>query len=268
MTDNDDHYLIPEHPGEVNRLDLQHYALREALGTNHLAPIDDPASVLDAGAGTGQWAFEVGAEFPRARIVGIDRGAGVKSAGMPPNFTFVRGDLLRPLPFAAGSFDYVHQRLLRSAIPVVRYPDEVAELARVTAPGGWVELVETENGLEPAGPATTRLNRLIFEMAGNLGLDSVGPPEFSMRPLAERAGLEDIVVRRVEVPMGAWGGRPGSFLAAEFRTGMAAGIPRMAEMVGVPADEISSLMTDMLYEIEENHSVCHLEVTLGRKPAP
>ena len=34
-----DAYLFPRHPSEVDRLDVQHYALREALGANYLAPV-------------------------------------------------------------------------------------------------------------------------------------------------------------------------------------------------------------------------------------
>ncbi len=42
MTD-DVAYVLPRHPAEVDRLDVQHYALREALGTNHLASVEGPA---------------------------------------------------------------------------------------------------------------------------------------------------------------------------------------------------------------------------------
>src|SRR5207253_1392311 len=33
-----DAYVLPRHPAELDRLDVQHYALREALGANYLAP--------------------------------------------------------------------------------------------------------------------------------------------------------------------------------------------------------------------------------------
>jgi hypothetical protein len=59
-------YMLPRRPSEVDRLDVQHYALREALGANYLAPVKGPALVLDVGSGTGQWAFGVrGSAEPR-----------------------------------------------------------------------------------------------------------------------------------------------------------------------------------------------------------
>ncbi|MBO0702644.1 MAG: hypothetical protein J2P38_06915, partial [Candidatus Dormibacteraeota bacterium] len=67
---DNDRYVMPREPREVNRLDLQHYGLRELLGTNHLAPIGRPRSVLDVGTGTGQWAVDICHEFPQALVVG------------------------------------------------------------------------------------------------------------------------------------------------------------------------------------------------------
>jgi hypothetical protein len=39
-------YMLSRRASEVNQLDLQHYALREALGANYVAPVgkdDEPA---------------------------------------------------------------------------------------------------------------------------------------------------------------------------------------------------------------------------------
>jgi hypothetical protein len=47
-------YLFLRHPTEVDRLDLQHFALLEGLGTNYLAPVSEPAVILDVGSGTGR----------------------------------------------------------------------------------------------------------------------------------------------------------------------------------------------------------------------
>jgi hypothetical protein len=64
------HYLLPRHPSEIDRLDLQHYAIRLALGANHQAPVEAPARILDVGAGSGQWGFDMTEEFPEA-LVGV-----------------------------------------------------------------------------------------------------------------------------------------------------------------------------------------------------
>src|SRR5215471_1286524 len=64
--------MLPRHRTEIDRLDVQHYALREAVRGNHLAPVHAPATVLDVGAGTGQWAYDLCAEFPDAEVIGLD----------------------------------------------------------------------------------------------------------------------------------------------------------------------------------------------------
>lgn len=35
------HYLMPRHIGEIDRLDLQHYAFRVVLGTHYQAPVEN-----------------------------------------------------------------------------------------------------------------------------------------------------------------------------------------------------------------------------------
>ena len=115
MADERGHYFMPRHPSEVDRLNLQHYALREALGGNYLAPVSSAAFVLDVGSGTGQWGFEVCGQFPEAMVVGLDLAAG--KPGPPPRYRLVRSDLLAGLPFNDGRFDFVHQRLLFLAVP-------------------------------------------------------------------------------------------------------------------------------------------------------
>src|SRR5262245_61759287 len=135
----DVHYVLPRHPAEIDRLDVQHYALRQALEADFLAPVQGPERILDVGAGTGQWAFDQCARFPEALVTGFDLEPSKPEA--PPNYRLVRGNLLQGLPFASGSFDFVHQRLLMLAVPLRLWPGVVDELVRVLQPGGWLELV-------------------------------------------------------------------------------------------------------------------------------
>ncbi len=140
-------YLLPTDLAEVYRLDFQHYMLRYVLRGNYLAPIGQPFSVLDVGCGTGRWGAELARQFPQANVVGVDvvvTGAerpdarAARQGIFPDNYAFVPGNVLERLPFDDRRFDFVHQRLLFAAIPRPRWPQVVAELARVTRPGaGW-----------------------------------------------------------------------------------------------------------------------------------
>ncbi|WP_322480651.1 class I SAM-dependent methyltransferase, partial [Thermogemmatispora sp.] len=262
-------YLLPKDLGEVNRLDFQHYVLRAILRGNYLAPIQQPRRILDVGCGTGQWAFELALQFPHADIIGLDLEQIKPSASPPPNFRFVQGDILQGLPFEENSFDFVHQRLLMGAIPLAAWPGAVQELARVTAPGGWVELVELSthiSNLVPAGPANEYLASLTGQLAALRGLDSEGIVTRSLDRYLEQAGLVKVQRHPIRVPLGEWGGRIGSLLALDFREVWKAISAPLAARFQIPEQEILQLIDRACQEWNELHSCCYFTVAYGQKP--
>jgi len=258
-------YLFPRHPDEVNRLDLQHFALREALGRNFLAPVEAPGRVLDVGTGTGQWGFEVCYRFPAALVVGFDL---VRGKPRPPRgYRHVRGNLLQGLPFRDESFDLVHQRFLTAGIPVAAWPRAVRELVRVTHPGGWVELTESPLKGRRLGPVGERLADIVFrQVLAPIGLDTEGVVFRSLDGYLRQAGLEEVTRREVELPIGQWGGRVGAFMATDFR---AAGL-RIAESLQTRApylaEEAKELLSLAMDELERHRTVASIVITYGRKP--
>src|SRR5215472_4985746 len=239
-----DHYLFPRHPTEIDRLDIQHYALRRALGADYLAPIGRVDRVLDVGAGNGQWGYDLCTEFPRAMVVGVDLVYG--KPGPPAGYRFVRANLLHGLPFADDTFDFVHQRLLASSsIPVTLWPALVGHLVRVTRPDGWVELVEVGPWLEPAGPATSRLFELSYRLGRLLGLDMRGEVFRTMDDHLRRAGLVDVERREVSVPAGEWGGAVGSMMAANVRALFTRLGGQFETRLGLPPGEFAEMSTSM-----------------------
>src|SRR5579875_1671741 len=102
-------YILPLDATETNRLDFQHYALRQALGGNYAAPINHPQSILDVGTGTARWGIELATIFPHSSVIGLDIMVPHLTT-YPRNFAFVHGNVLDGLPFANGTFDFVHQR--------------------------------------------------------------------------------------------------------------------------------------------------------------
>ncbi len=259
-----DAYVLPRHPLELDRLDIQHYAMREALRRNHLAPVRTPLAVLDAGCGTGQWAFELCAEHPEAMVVGLDLVPGKPAPAA--NYRFVRGNLLQGLPFADGSFDLVHQRLLQSGVPLKSWPDVVHDLVRVTRPGGWVELVEVENEVREAGPATTRLLELLLQLARSRGLDGTGVLFRQLDEYLRHAGLVQVQRREVDVPTGEWGGRIGSLMASDLRALYTRLSGVFEARLGVSAAGCTALVTEMAKELEERRTLNRFAVAFGRRP--
>ncbi|GER85073.1 hypothetical protein KTAU_37090 [Thermogemmatispora aurantia] len=263
-------YLLPKDLGEANRLDFQHYVLRAILRGNYLAPIQQPRRILDVGCGTGQWAFELAQQFPQAEVVGLDlEPTSAKAITPPANYRFVQGDALKGLPFEDETFDFVHQRFLWLAIPLRAWPGLVQELARLTAPGGWVELVEFGTGtadFTPAGPATQRYLHLAGQLAALRGLDTEGVIMRSLDRYLRDAGLVSVQSQSFEVPLGQWGGRLGSLLALDFRESSKGLSGAIAARFQISEQEVLDLIEAAVGEFDEFHTCYRLAVAYGNKP--
>ena len=215
-------YVLPKDLDETNRLDFQHYMLRSFLKGNHLAPLGQPRDILDVGCGTGRWAVELATEFPRANVIGVDVAppplAESAHGAAAENYTFVQGNVLERLPFADNSFDYVHQRYLILAIPANRWPQVIAELLRVTRPGGWVELIETA---PPAGaPAMDQLATWGRSLVSKRGIDMAMAGQIG--PLLTAGGAREVTARTLTIPVGKPGGRIGGMMEVDYLSALTA----------------------------------------------
>lgn len=262
-SDDDAHYLFPRHPREIDRLDVQHYALKRVLRANYLAPVGSPRRILDVGSGTGQWGFEACRAFPGALVVGFDLVA--CKPDQPPGYRCVRANLLEGLPFAGASFDFVHQRHLLAGIPVRAWPAVVAELVRVTRPGGWVELIEGKMWLERTGPATDRLSELGRSIAAGLHLDIADEVFSSLDGYLRRAGLTRVARREVSLPLGEWGGRVGSLNASSMRAAFASLCDVLQARSLLSAEESLVLLQQSQEEYEEYRTLGTVAVAFGRR---
>jgi ubiquinone/menaquinone biosynthesis C-methylase UbiE len=125
-----------------------------------VAPQGDERA-LDSGTGSGALAFALA---PHVReVVGVDivpelLEQAQKRAERVPNASFVEGDATK-LPFEYGSFDLAGT--LRTLHHIARPELAMAELVRVTRPGGRVLVVDQIAPVDP--PAAAELNR--FERA-------------------------------------------------------------------------------------------------------
>src|SRR5579859_1963659 len=151
-------YVMPKDRLEGERLDLQHRLLHLALGRNYYLRLRQPRAILDIACGTGIWGIEMAQEFKRAQVIGfdVDRTAFDSSTqkrdlvGLPQNFRFFVHDALQGLPFGEGEFDFTHLRFVGSFVSRERWPELIAEMYRVTRPGGSIEVVELEDLSSPS----------------------------------------------------------------------------------------------------------------------
>ncbi len=204
-------YMLPKDDAELNRLDFQHYMLRFALRGLYAPPLDQLRDALDVGCGTGRWALEMAQLFPQANVVALDIVAppsetGATASLRPLNYVFVEGNVLQGLPFAPDSFDFTHQRALLGAIPEAAWPGVARERARVTRPGGWIQLIEPAPA-PMGGPGMNALAQWTQQASMRRGINTAVGAQVS--EFLRQAGLQDISARKIEIPMGRSAGRLG-----------------------------------------------------------
>lgn len=265
-------YALPSDLGEMNRLDFQHFVLRQAFRGNYAAPLHHPTDILDVGSGTGRWAKEMASTFPAARVSGLDikepvtdeNGASSSvSDPHPVNYTFVAGNILKGLPFPDATFDFTHQRLLFFAIPTDRWPFVLSELSRVTRPGGWVEVVEGHYGYDPMGPAAQQIADAMLAAMLRRGIDPRSSAH--LEQLVSNAGLQQVQLQTVKLPVGDWGGRLGKLVATDVLSFSQAAKPLLLAQ-GMTESDFARLITTMRHEMETLRYTWPFYIVYGQRP--
>jgi SAM-dependent methyltransferase len=250
-------YIMPKDKLEGDRLDLQHHLLKLAGGGNYRAPLRQPRAILDVACGTGIWGREMALQFKRAQVIGFDIDRTPLEAAVerldplgqfPANFRFLEADALKPFPFENDQFDFTHMRFVGSFISGARWPDVIAEMARVTRSGGYVEVVELE-GVESRSQALT-----ILKEAGKKLMEGRGLHQYPGSYLAgyfRGAGLQRVQERRVVLGAGQQSGRQQRLLSADM-IAIFANLQGIMVKVGLFSDaEYSSLMEQVRVELPQ-----------------
>ncbi len=245
-------YIFPKDLAEGNRLDLQHHLIKLSLGGNYRAPVRQPRRILDVACGTGIWCREMAQEFPDAQVIGFDidstpMEASLKRLGpsgqFPANFRFMEANALKPLPFEDNYFDFTHARLISPFVPVAFWPAVVAEMVRVTRPGGYIEIMESELPT-CASPAFNAMLDVTSQLLRKHGL-YVGAAPHVMGHLTQ-AGLERLQQRRIVLGAGRFARRQQRLLVADF---LAAG--ENMRPIAIKSGLISQTQYDALFESEK-----------------
>jgi len=160
--------------------------------------------ILDAGCGTGEVGWRLAELFPRARVLAVDildhhlALARERHRNLAPRLTFENQSIFE-LRAQAGTFDLT---VCRHVIHAVPHADRVlAELVRVTRPGGRLHLIPEDYGMLHFQPGPRDLRAFWHEtperFARATGTDLfIGRNTYS---ILARLGLEDITVDYVVV---------------------------------------------------------------------
>jgi ubiquinone/menaquinone biosynthesis C-methylase UbiE len=263
--------MLPTDDAEINRLDFQHYMLRYALRGNYLAPVRHPRSIVDVGCGTGRWAREVATVFPEASVIGVDitpppteaPAAGAQDP-RPENYAFVQADVTTGLPFADATFDFAHQRLLFLAIPTAQWPALIAELARVTRRGGWVELVEGSAVPPGSGPAMQMWGGWLSAASAKRGIDFAQGGQIGRH--LQQAGLGHVSQHELRMQAGRGVGRLGAMLEVNYMGILQAVKPQIVAAGITTADSYDAAVHAIRGEIAAGNCFWHAYIAYGQRP--
>ncbi len=264
-------YILPKDPLEGDRLDLQHHLLKIAIGRNYYAPIRQPQAILDVACGTGIWGREMAQEFKRAQVIGfdidrtpLDRALERLGPGgqFPPNFSFQVADALKPFPFEDERFDFVHSRLIAGFVPWQRWPDVVAEMARVTRRGGYVELVES-TGQSSASPGFNRIYEATKQLTYRRGIfrPDGSPPDIA--GYLRQAGVQHVQQREIILGTGPQAARQQRLIIADVLAAYGNLGPILTSMGLLTSDEFHQALEAARWELPQMGITMSIVFTFG-----
>lgn len=156
-TENAGYFIkIDEQGAEMVRLINQAQMLTQHLGGLFPKGFDTSSAqtILDVACGPGSWALDVAWRYPDKHVIGADisplviqYAAAMARAQKRPNAEFIVMDALKPWPWSDTSIDIVNARLTQGFMPMQSWLPVLQEAWRVTTPGGWIILTESENML-------------------------------------------------------------------------------------------------------------------------
>jgi len=189
----------------------------------------------------------------------------VQEQGSSREYTFVQANLLEPLPFPDEQFDYVHMRLVYSAVPAAQWPGVVRELVRVTAAGGWVELVEAYIPIA-GGAALAQITEWWGQLLAKRGVDlALGQ---QVGAFLRGAGMESVTERSEDLPVGPHGGRIGQIVGVDLFTAYRTGVQLLVQGLGLEEQEVQATVAQADADVyqKQTKSVWPMYIAFGQRP--
>jgi ubiquinone/menaquinone biosynthesis C-methylase UbiE len=202
-------------------------------------------------------------EFPECEFLGVDIAPLQPTTVLPKNCSFELANVLEGIQKPDNWFDYVHQRLLISAIPADKWKHHIQECARVCASGGWVEIIETDGQVIGGGPACQQFSVWTTQALKMRGVDlDMGQ---NLDELMREAGLINVTKQTFTAPIGPWGGRVGELFAEDLRLGHSSIQPFITGVLNVPKEEVERNTALILEEFKSYQPYSNIYVYLGQK---
>ncbi|CDH54507.1 methyltransferase type 11 [Lichtheimia corymbifera JMRC:FSU:9682] len=195
--EQDVNYLLPTDTEEDDRVNQQHWLIREAFGSHFSAPVHDllenGTKVHDAGCGPATFTLELSKMYPASNFIGTDVSPRFPESIKPKNCTFQVYNVTLPSPFPENYFGYVHQRLLTLGLLKDDWPKVIKRHMDTLKPGGWIELTEVsylKEHLKNAGPHISQCMDTMYSVVAGAGLHPNAGPD--LERILKEAGFINV----------------------------------------------------------------------------
>jgi ubiquinone/menaquinone biosynthesis C-methylase UbiE len=228
--------------------------------------------ILDAGSGTGEASSRLVRLYPDARVVGVDiidahlDLARRRYAKLASRLTFEHQSVYE-LTFADATFDLVTCRHVIHSIP--HAAQVIAELIRVTKPGGYLHLIPEDYGMLHFQSGALDTRRFWCEAPASFGEKTntdlfIGRNTYAILAKLQLCDIrvDYVIVDPVRVPRETF-----AEIIAAWRDGYADSI---GELTDFSAEEARAYFNQMLATIQDpyGYAVWMVPVVSGRVPRP
>ncbi|KAK4515850.1 uncharacterized protein ATC70_010808 [Mucor velutinosus] len=182
------------------------------------------------------------------------------------NLDFYQANVVNAkLPFADNHFDYVKQRLVTASYTLADWKRVMAELVRVTKPGGYIELLEIDYNTHNLGPNGRKWERELIEAAR---LKRQMEPRIArhLADLLKTVGLIDVSSKLVSIPLGSWGLDLGELWKQNMEKFADSTSPLLSKLTGVSVSEYRRQWYNLLDEVRDKQAFSNIHAAWGRKP--
>ncbi|MGA9855220.1 MAG: methyltransferase domain-containing protein [Gammaproteobacteria bacterium] len=227
------------------------------------------AEILDVGSGTGEFTARLAEFLPQSKLLGVEilpqsvAYACERHARLAPRLDFKVGDAFA-LELPDDRFDFVTCRHMLQSVPEPQ--SVIAELIRVTRPGGRVHLLVEDYGMIHAYPTHRELDGFWQRaMAGFVKAMHVDP-RIGRRTWHELdvRGVRDLTVNYITVDTLRV---PRDTMARIFESWRDGYANTVAELAGMSSDEAYAGFTDIAECIRnpQGYAVWHVPIVSGLK---
>lgn len=164
-----------------------------------------------------------------------------------------------------GEFDLVHQRLGAFRTPIQEWTPHFAEMRRLTRPGGWIQMAESDGMVVRAGLETTKVNRWVEQAALSSGLN---PPQLmgALMPTVLGAGLINVECYDYSIPLGEWAGLRGQVAMRAYLDMVESLKEEIIDMNRLEEGFFEETMEMMKMECQDEKAELIMRVICAQKP--